>query len=41
MKIPMFWRKNFMHNANNRDNVNNYCNRPLNSFDRPCREWYI
>ena len=21
--------------------VNNYCNRPFNSFHRYCREWYI
>ena len=39
--IPLLWRKFFLNIAHNRDYVNNYCNRPLNSFDRHCRAWYI
>ena len=38
--IPLLWRI-FLDIANNRDFVNNYCNRPLNRFDRHCREWYL
>ena len=41
LQIPMLW-KNFRKNiANNRDYVYNFCNRPLNKFDRFCREWYL
>ena len=39
--IPLLWRNIFLNFANNKDFVNNYCNRPLNSFDRHCREWYL
>ena len=39
--IPLLWRKFFLNIANNRDYVNNYCNRPPNSFDRHCPEWYL
>ena len=38
MKIPIFWEKSFKHNANNRVYVNNYYNRPPNSFDQSCPE---
>ena len=39
--IPLLWRKFFFNIANNIDYVNNYCNRPLNSFDRHCFERYL
>ena len=39
--IPLLWRKFFLNIANNRDYVYNFCNRPLNNFDRHCREWYF
>ena len=39
--IPILWIKFFLNIANNRDYVNIYCNRPLNSFERHCREWYL
>ena len=39
--IRMLWRRFFKKIANNGDYVYNICNRPLNSFDRPCREWYL
>ena len=38
--IPLWWRKFFLKIANNRDYVNNYCNRLLNGFGRHCREGY-
>ena len=39
--IPLLWRKSFLNIATKRDYVNNYCNRPLNTFDRHCHEWYL
>ena len=40
--VPLLWRKFFLNIANNnRDYVNNYCNRPFNRFHRYCREWYL
>ena len=39
--IPFLWRKFFLNTANNRDYVNEYCNRPFNRFDRSCRERYL
>ena len=39
--IPFLWRKFFWNIAINRDYVNDYCNRPLNSFARHCREWFF
>ena len=41
MKIPIFWRKLFMHIANNRDYIYNFCNNPDNKFQRYCLEWYL
>ena len=40
-KISLLWRRFFLNIVNNRDYVNNYCNRPNNRFDRHCREWYL
>ena len=39
--FPLMLREIFLNIVNNRDNVNNYCNRPFNSFHRHCREWYL
>ena len=39
--IPLLWIKFFLKIANNRDYVNNFCRRPLNSFDRHFREWCL
>ena len=39
--IPILWIKLFLNIANNRHYVYNFCNRPLNKFDRHCREWYL
>ena len=39
--VPLFRRKFFLNIANNRDHIINYCNRPLNKFDRLCREWFL
>ena len=39
--IPLLWRKFFLNFMNNRDHIINYCNGPLNKFDRLCREWYL
>ena len=39
--IPLLWRKFFLNIANNRDYVNNYCNRKFSRFDQHCREWYL
>ena len=39
--IPMLWRKFFLNIANNRNYINNYCNRPLRKFDRHLRDWYL
>ena len=36
--ILLLWKKFFSKIANKKDYVNNYCNRPLNSFDRLCCE---
>ena len=41
LQIPMLWRHFFKNIANKRDYVYNFCNRPLNKFDRHCREWYL
>ena len=30
--IPMLWRKFFLNNMNNRDYINNYCNRPFKTI---------
>ena len=35
--IPVLWKKFFLKITNNRDYVNNFCNRPLNRFDQHCR----
>ena len=39
-KLPLLCRKFFLNIANNRDYVYNFRNRPLNKYDRHCREWY-
>ena len=39
--ILLLWRKFFLNIANNRDHVNNYCNRLFSKFDRLCREWFL
>ena len=39
--IPTLWRKFFLNIVNNRDYISNYCNRPFNTFDGLCREWYL
>ena len=39
--IPLLWKKIFLNIANNRDYVNIYCSRPLNSFDQRCSEWFL
>ena len=31
----------FLNIANKRDYVINYCNKPINIFDKLCREWYL
>ena len=41
LQIPMLWRHFSKNIANNRDYVYYFCNRPLNRFDRRCREWYL
>ena len=33
MKIPLFWRKMFMHIANNRDYIYNFCNNLMINFN--------
>ena len=39
--IPRLWIIFFLKIANSRDDVFNFCNRPLNNFNRHCREWYL
>ena len=39
--VPLMWEKFFLSIANNRYYIFNFCNRPKNTFDRQCREWYI
>ena len=41
MKIPIFWRKFFMHIANKKDYIYNVCNNPDNKSHEYCREWYL
>ena len=41
VKIPLLRRKNFLNIANNRDLIFKYSNRPINNFDRFCREWCL
>ena len=38
--IPRLWRKFFLNLAINGEYVYKFCNRPLNGFDKLCREWY-
>ena len=37
--LPLLWQKIFTKVANNRDSINNYCNR-VNKIDKHLREWY-
>ena len=39
--ISMLWRKFFLNNANNREYIYNYCNKPLHKFDGHLREWFL
>ena len=39
--IPILRRKFFLNILNNGEYVNNYCNGPLNHFDKHYREWYF
>ena len=39
--IQLSWRKFFLTIANNGDYIYNFCNRPMNKFDRHYREWYL
>ena len=39
--IPLLSRKFFSKIANNRENVYNFCSRPLKDFHRHCREWNL
>ena len=39
--ILLIWRDFFLNIVINRDYVYNFCNRPMNNFDRYCREWYL
>ena len=39
VNIPLLWRKFILNITNNRGYVYNFCNGPLNNFDRHCREW--
>ena len=39
--LPILWGKFFSIIANNRNYINNYCNRPLLKSDRLLREWYL
>ena len=41
INIPVLLRIFFLKIANNRDYVNNFCNRPFNRFHQHCREWYF
>ena len=40
-KILLLWRNFFLNIANNRDYIIIYYNRPINKFDKHCREWYL
>ena len=39
--IPRLCRIIFTKIANNRDYVYSFCYRPLNGFDKHCREWFF
>ena len=39
--IPLLCRKFFLNFANNRDHINNYCNRLFNKFERLRREGFL
>ena len=39
--IPRLWRTFFTKIDNNRDYVYKFCNRPLNGFDKHCREGFF
>ena len=41
MKIPIFCRKFFMHIADNREYIYNFCNNLDSKFQRHCFEWYL